>query len=561
MPLLVIIERRNLSKELSHCKENSMKLNGKWNVLLAALIAFSVNAQQKDKTLVTIDGQEISVGRFMEVYEKNLSLVSSEEEKELAKNLDLYINYRLKVNQAFRLKLDTLKSYQREIESYKNQLYTPYLKDQKILDSLILEAYNRSKLEVKASHILVRLPQKPLPKDTLKSYEKIMKARQQILDGEDFEKVAKKVSEDRSAARNGGNLGYFSAFKMVKDFEDAAFQTQQGSVSMPFRTRFGYHILKVFDVRPSQGEVEVAHILITGDLTKGKKKIDSVYNLVKKGANFGDLAKVISNDIQTKKNGGRLPKFGSGRMIPEFEKAAFALDSSNTLSQPFKTRFGWHLIQLVKKYPITSLQASKPALQEKLKKSGRYSISRNLMIKKLRKRYTIKENKAAQSIFNSKKIRTLPKDSLQEMLFSINDRKFLQADFVAYLINRRHKPIVDLYQMYIDQEVLNYYKDDLVNTEPEFARTLSEYEEGLLLFELMQRKVWNKSTDSLGLTQFYELQKAKYKKPLDSIKGLVINDYQKQLESDWVTDLRKKSKVIINKRRFKKLQKAYAKKD
>ena len=329
---------------------------------------------------------------------------------------------------------------------------------------------------------------------------------------------------------------------------------------MPFRTRFGYHILKVFEKRPSLGERQVAHILITGDLKNGKRKIDSVYKAIQSGEKFEDIAKKVSNDITSKSKGGVLPRFGSGRMIPVFDKAAFSLKEINELSKPFQTRFGWHLIKLLNVYHLKSYKESYKDLQYKLKRSGRYSLSKKVMIEKLKRKYTIKENKEAQNIFSHKKLRSLPKDSLQSTLFSINDKIYKQEAFVKYLLNRRHKSVTNLYKQYLDERVLEFYKENLVNEEPEFAKTLKEYKEGILLFELIKKKVWDTSSDSTKLLNYYKEKKLNYKKPLDSIKGIVINDFQKELEAKWIADLRKKSKVSIKKGTLKKLKKAYAKK-
>lgn len=531
--------------------------------ILFGLVSISMTSQKDSKTLVEIDGEKISIAEFKSVYEKNLNLVESKDERELEKNLDLFINYKLKIKQAFELKLDTSKTYRREIESYKNQLYAPYLKDDKILDSLVKQAYERSKKEIKASHILVRLKSNATPKDTLDAHAKIMKARQRILKGESFAKVAKEISEDRSVLRNQGDLGYFTAFKMVKDFEDAAYKTEKGSISMPFRTQFGYHIMKVFDVRASLGERKVAHILITGDKKVGRQKIDSLLLLIKNGAKFEELAKKFSNDIASKAKGGVLPRFGTGRFVPAFENAAFSLKEKNQVSEPVESRVGWHIIKLLEVYSTPTLEEANADLRKKLKQNGSFNISRKAMLKKLRKTYKVEEIEKSKSIFKNKNIRGLKKDSLQSVLFRIEDKKFTQYDFVKYLLNRRHKTVDALYQMFLDEKVLEHYKENLINTEPEFARTLKEYEEGILLFELMKQKIWDKSSDSLSLSQFYESKKllSTYSKPLDSIKGIVINDFQKDLEKKWIADLRNESVITIHKRRFNRLKKFYATKE
>jgi len=525
--------------------------------LSVALDGFS---QKDSQVLVTIDGNEITVGEFKKVYEKNLSAIDTEEGKDVAKNLELYINYTLKVREAYKLNLDTLESYKREIETYKNQLISPYLQDKEFLENLIREAYERTKNEVRASHILIRFPKKYTPKDTLEAHRKIMSARKRIVSGEPFEKVAKEVSEDPSASTNGGDLGYFGAFKMLYEFEKVAYETKEGEVSMPFRTRYGYHILKNTGRRTSLGEVEVAHILITDTTTVGKKKIEDIYQKVQSGKSFKELAKEYSNDTSSKNRGGVLRKFGTGRMIKSFEKAAFSLEKVGDVSKPFRTSYGWHMVTLIKKYPVGSFEEMKKEIEEKVSQSGRARLSDKVVLDRLKNKYTIVEDPKGKLILNRQDIRAIPKDSLQNTLLVINDKSIRQFDFVSYIQNRRHLPVASLFQLFIDQEVLNYYKENLVNTEPAFAFTLKEYEDGLLLFELMQRKIWNPSNDSIALQDFYNQRKHQYQmKDLSSVRGQVINDFQNHLERKWTESLRSQVRIKINDKALKKIVKYYRK--
>ena len=540
-------------------------------VLLFVLsVSLSVFSQKKEKTLVTIDDEKTTISEFKRVYEKNLDAIDNEEAKSVTKNLELYINYKLKVKEAYRIKLDTMPSYKREMETYKNQLSAPYLKDTTFLQELVKDAYFRTKNEVKAKHILIRMPRDASPKDTLLAFNKIIKLRDRIIKGEKFEEIAAQFSDDRSAKDdpktrrkgNGGNLGYFSAFSMVYPFEVAAYNTKVGDVSMPFKTQFGYHILKVDDVRESKGEIEAAHILVRDTSVNGKIKIDSVfYKLIKK-EKFEDLAKRYSEDPGSKNNGGKLGKFSAGRMVKPFSDAAFALESENEFSKPFKTRFGWHIVKLIKKHPIKSFEEMKKDLTSKVKKSSRMQLSEKAVLNKLKKEYTITEYEKAKKILDNKKLRALPKDSLKSTIFSINDKNISQEKFIKYIRNRRHLPVFKLFEMFKDDQIIIYFKENLVNTEPEYAYTLKEYEDGLLLFELMQQKIWNKSTtDTLGLKTYFKNHSANYNSTkLDSIKGKVINDYQNFLEENWIADLRKKSKIKVSKRQLKKLIKFYGKK-
>ena len=543
----------------------------KKSILLFMLIAHVVLfSQKKSKTLVTINDSKITVADFKKVYEKNLAAIDNEESKNVPYNLDLFINYTLKVKEAYQLKLDTLPSYIKEIETYRNQLSAPYLQDKSFTENLIKEAYFRTKNEIKAKHILIRTKKNATPADTLAAYNKILKIRNRILAGEDFEKVAAATSDDDSARDNPqrkfkgnkGNLGYFSAFKMVYPFEEAAYKTPVGEVSMPFKTRFGYHILKVDNIRVSKGEVEVAHILVTDLAPTGKTEIDEVYAKLIEGKSFDSLAKRYSNDNSSKDKGGKLTKFGTGRMVPSFEKAAFSLRDIGDFSKPFKTRFGWHILRLLKKHPLKSFEEMKATITERLKRSGRMKLSDDAVLNKLKKNYRITEHESAKLILNRKDIRTISKDSLQNILFSINERNFTQAAFVSSIANKKRQPIAALFELYKNEEIVKYFKENLVNTAPEYATILKEYEDGLLLFELMQQKIWHKSSkDTLGLKQFFVENKKNYAvEDLSEIKGQVINDYQNFLEQNWIADLRKKNSIKINKRQLKKLIKFYEKK-
>lgn len=534
----------------------------KKRILVFAFIAMSLHvfSQKDNETIVTINGEKVSVADFKKVYEKNLSAIDNEEGKDVAKNLDLFINYKLKVREAYQNKLDTLKSYKREIQTYRNQLTAPYLQDKEYLEELIKEAYDRTKTEVRASHILIRLPRAFTPTDTLKAYNKIREIRDRILKGESFEKVARETSEDPSAKDNAGDLGYFYAFRMLYDFEDVAYNTKEGEVSLPFKTRFGYHIVKRTGTRPSQGERQVAHILISDTSAVGKKRIDEVYGKLQKGGEFKVLAKQYSNDRNSKEKGGVLSKFGSGRMVKPFETAAFSLNKVGDYSKPFRTNFGWHIVKLIKEFPVLSFEEMKPEISNRVKRNGRAKLSDKAVLDRLKSEYSIVEVEKAKEILNRKDIRAIPTDSLQSTILKINEKELKQKDFVSYILNRRHLPIDVLFKNFINQEVLTYFKDNLRNTNAEFASTLQEYEDGLLLFELMQKKIWDKSNDTIALKGYFDKNQANYKvKDLSKIKGKVMSDYQNALENNWIQELRSKSSVKINKRVLKKLIKYYRK--
>ena len=533
------------------------------------LVSLSVSSQNK-KTLVTINKEVTTVADFKRIYEKNLDAIDSEEAKSVENNLALYINYKLKVAEAYQLKFDTLPSYQKEIAMYREQLMAPYLQDTTFIADLVKEIYFRTKNEVKAKHILVRTPKDAAPKDTLIAYTKIAAIRDRILNGEDFEKVAAATSEDKSARDdlrsgrkgNNGNLGYFSAFKMLASFEDVAYATKVGAVSNPFRTQYGYHILAVDDFRVSKGALEVAHILITDTTAVGKSKIDEVYSKIQENEAFEKLAATYSQDGGSKAKGGKLNKFGTGRMVKPFEDAAFSLQEEGAVSTPFRTRFGWHIVKLLTKHPVKPFLELREELTEKIKRSPRMQMSETAVLNKLKAAYTIIDNEAAKDILEATNMRTLPKDSLQKVLFSINGTGIKQEVFVSYAQDKKNTPVYVLFDNFKNEQILAHYKENLVYTEPAYAHTLKEYEDGLLLFELMQEKIWNVSSkDTLALKTYFTENKEKYKAAtLSDVKGEVMNDYQSFLEKNWISELRGKSEVKVRKRQLKRLIKFYGNK-
>ncbi len=533
-------------------------------VLCCSSILFS---QKKSKVLLTIDGEKITISDFKRVYEKNLDAIETDEAKDVEKNLELYINYKLKVKEAYSMKLDTLSSYKKEMETYQNQLSAPYMQDTVFINKLVKVAYFRTKNEIKAKHILVKTPKLATPKDTLLAYKKITEIRKRVLNGEDFEKVANEVSEDPSARNNAksgrkgnnGNLGYFSAFRMLYRFEDAAYTTNKGEVSEPFRTRYGYHILKVDTLRVSKGEVEVAHILLKDKGVKGEALINVVYKKLESDEQFKSLARKYSDDIGTKSKGGKLKKFGTGVMVKSFEDVAFGLQKEGEYSKPFKTRFGWHILQLTKKHPVLPFEDLERELKTKVRSGDRAKLSKDAVTNKLKKKYSIFESKEAKKIFYRKDFKTISKDSMQAVILSINDKNITQVAFFNFLKSKRNKPVFEVFNEFKDKEILAYYKENLEKTEPEFAHILQEYRDGLLLFELMQQKIWNKSSkDTLGLKNFFNANLSTYQpKELNKIKGEVMNDYQNFLDKNWIADLRRKSVIEIKNRQLKKLIKSY----
>ncbi|WP_369048939.1 peptidylprolyl isomerase [Tenacibaculum sp. UWU-22] len=525
-------------------------------LLVAFCIVNVLFAQKQNTVLLTINDKPITVSEFKYVYDKNKDIILDKASKNIDNYLTLFIDYKLKVAEAHELNLDKSKAYNDVIADYKKRLLTSYLQDKDYLDKLVKQAYFRIKNEVKAKHILVRFHDNMQPSDTLALYNKILGYRNRILAGESFEKVAKEVSEDPSAKVNGGDLGYFTAFEMVYPFENAAYQTKVGQVSMPFKTRFGYHIIKVNDMRPSKGEFQVAQILVSDKSNTGKAIIDSAYAALQAGEQFKSVVSKFSTDEGSISKGGILPRFRIGTMVKEFENAVLTLDKEGAYSKPFKTKYGWHIVKLVKNYPILSFDEMKDKLMHQVKNSDRSKLYRKEALKRLKKQYSIKVNKEALAEFKNP-YKTFLKDNLQATLLTINNKEIKQEAFYNYYKGSQ-KPIDYLFEKFKDNQILVYFENDLENTSPTYKHALQEFKDGLLLFDLMQKKVWNKALqDTKGLEDFFAKQ-AKFKgEKLADVKAEAVSEYQTYLEKEWVAALQKNAHITINKKALKKLKKQY----
>lgn len=349
-----------------------------------------------DPVLMTVDGQPVTRAEFEAIYKKNNKEASVTKEA-LDEYLQLFINYKLKVREAETLGMDTIGKFRSELDGYRKQLARPYLIDRELNDALMREAYDRSTQEVRASHILLQVAPEASPEDTLSAWRRITSLRERIMKGEDFATVAKGVggSEDPSAQKNGGDLGWFSALQMVYPFENAAYNTPEGTVSQPVRTRFGYHIVKVTGRRPARGQMKVAHIMLRStDQDSPEKQVNAEQRireirrqLASSAITFNEAALKYSEDESSSTKGGELPQFGTGKMIEEFEDAAFALKQPGEMSEPIKSRFGWHIIRCIESIPPPTFEQAKAELKTKIARDSRAEITRKAFMERLRKEY------------------------------------------------------------------------------------------------------------------------------------------------------------------------------
>jgi peptidyl-prolyl cis-trans isomerase SurA len=558
-------------------------------VLLTVVAISCLNAQTNDPALLTVAGEKVSKTDFLNVYKKNNIKGEVMDRKSLEEYLDLFINFKLKVKEAEEQKLDTFTSFKTELAGYRKQLAQPYMTDKVVDEDLIKEAFDRAQWDIRASHILIMVDKNAAPEDTLKAYNKVMDIRKLITgakdfvkmdtthynkktgvtesghaafekdkindsliivkfqgNGGDFAKVAMAYSEDRSARDridpgskanikgNGGDLGYFSVLDMIYPFENAAYNTKVGSVSMPVRTDYGYHLIKVVNRQPAMGKVVVAHIYVSvpkdakpEDLAGYKSKIDEAYSKLKAGAKYEDIVNEYSDDKGSAAKGGVLPGFGVNRMVPEFIDAISKLKNIGDYSDPVQTAYGWHIIKLIERKPIKSFEDEKAQLKARIIKDSRSDKSKESVIFRIKNENNFKEFPETLKDFYTVVDTTIfeakwdvaAADKLNKTMFVLGDQNFTQKDFAQSLASKQSKrPKINIknflnekFTQYIDDMCLNYEDSKLETKYPEFKSLMKEYRDGIMLFELTDKKVWSKAIqDTTGLKEFYEPNKTKY---------------------------------------------------
>ena len=643
--------------------------------LILSVLLFLVNSafsQQKKNILLTVAGKPVYTSEFKSVYTKNLDLVKDDSQKDVEAYLDLFIDYKIKIAEAYTQNLDKDETYTLEFNEYRDQLLRNYVYENKVTSELSLEAYNRGLSEVNANHILILSKFDDLPQDTLKAFTKIKAIYERAKAGEDFVALVKETSEEPNADKSGGKLGYFTAFSMVYPFETAAYNTEVGSVSEIVRTQFGYHIIKINDRRERGQQITASHIMVSdksADRTfVPEERINELYGLLLQGEDFAALAKQYSEDKNSAKNGGQLNRFRLGELrAPKFEEAAFSIEESGEFSKPIKSQFGWHIIKLIEKHPIPTYEQEKASIDKRLKNGVRSNIVASALNDQIKEKYGFKMGTnyepffimyVGDDIFKKKWKYDTIAELEDRVIFSIGKKEVHFNDFAQFIEERQKQKfkakdkaalIQDFYYEFETAELKNYFRDNLEFENDQYASTIDEYRNGLLIFDVMNKNIWMKAkTDTVGFQEYYESVKEKYLwndrvdailvkssteaaiiaarvllidsktneeiksdlntegkvnvilsegvfekgdrflpndfdmlegvskvyaskdgftvvkvrelipagiKPLDAIKGRVMSDYQSELESKWIEELRAKYNVQIHKRTLKRVKK------
>lgn len=525
--------------------------------VLATLTAFAAENTEDNRVLLTIDGEPATVGEFLYIYQKNNSASQAEDQRSLQDYLDLFVNYRLKVKAAQEAGIDTTEAFRKELAGYRNQTTPQYMVNKQVEEKIVQNAYGRMLTDRLVRHIAVQCNSHATPEEEAEALAKIQKAYQRVTTGlpvkvkgktkqgkvEDFAKVAAEVSEDPSVAENDGLVGWVTPFRYVYPFEEAAYTTEVGAVSNIFRTPFGYHILKVEAEQPHV-EIHAQHIMKMTPRGEdslslvAKQQIDSLYQLALSGADFEELARLNSEDRGSAQRGGDLGWFGKGRMVPEFEKAAFALQDEGDISAPVQSPYGWHIIKLLGRRGTPDLAEIRTDVLKQIRRSEYQKQIDEAFIQGLKETYSFSENPDALAPFYALAEKYDVRDSaflaeaaaFDGVLFAYADKQRTASDFAAFLaqntFSQQTAPkaiLAEKYNQFVEKCLREQEDSQLENKYPDFRNLMREYHDGTLLFEISLREVWQKAgQDTAGLNAFFLQHKQDYMWDEPRFKGYVV---------------------------------------
>ncbi|GGF51900.1 peptidyl-prolyl cis-trans isomerase [Echinicola rosea] len=526
---------------------NKMKTTYQCLWVLGLLVACSPNSKVSQSTppsdgpqyLLTVGNENVPAEEFMHMLSKNREFDQQEDKlskEEFEENFELFLNYKLKVKEAEALGMDESVEFLREFNAFKEDLKRPYSLETSLQEGEIRKAYSRMQDVVHAQHILLRFPGNSSREDSVAVFRMAVKLKERAEAGEVFSKLAEEYSQDPSVKNNQGDLGYFTSLQMVYPFEDAVYQLKPGQVSDPVLTDFGYHVIKLLDRKPNPGQVKVSHILIRTDPTdpisedRAKRRITDIYGaLQKEDTSWEEVCQLFSEDVGTKENGGELPWFGVGAFLKEFEDAAFGLTEIGEISSPVKTSYGYHIIRLEDEKPLAPYEELEESLKSKILRDSR-SVLINSQVTAIQKsRYNFVENGPLVAVAKEqvtgqpkglKDLREVytAQNLLDSTLFTIDGESKKVGDFVDFVEQdevvvkvERKEPFDAWFKKFVEISLDQAEEADLLANNDDFRLLVNEYREGILLFNLMNERVWQKALkDTAGLMEYFEGHRDQY---------------------------------------------------
>lgn len=503
--------------------------------IVLSLFSVTLVAGSFAQNVFTYGKNGVTRDEFVRAFNKN-PIAGTDRKKALKEYLDLFINFKLKVQAAYDAGLDKDATQQYELQNFRKQLADNIINDEANVQALVKQAFERSQKEIHLQQVFIEVTQNA---DTTEAYAKIQAAYKQLKQGKDFGSVTKEFSSDEATKISNGDLGFITAFTLPYEIENVVYSLKPNAFSAPVKTKAGYHIFKNAGEQKSSGSRRVAQILVAvppnateDDRNAAARKADSLYNLLKSGTEFGGLAVTVSNDLSSSNNRGELPEFTIGTYNADFEKIAFSLKNKGDISKPFQTEYGYHILKLLESKPAPA-DLNDPVtlatLQEKVIKDNRLELSKKELIQK--KLALIKYKPAAIKaddlyVFTDSAMQKNSAVAVKGInentpVFSFAKQNVKAGDWVKfvkssrntfYLTNKdRYK---QLYKDFVNSAADEYYRNNLDVYNSDYSKQVKEFKEANLLFGVMEKNVWGKAnTDTAGLLQYYNQHKSKYTWP------------------------------------------------
>jgi peptidyl-prolyl cis-trans isomerase SurA len=500
----------------------------------AVLLLIFITAKGNAQVLFTYGGKPVTKNEFLKAYNKNMEGKATE--ASYRSYLELFVRFKLKVQAARDKRLDTLSNQTAELQGFRNQVMEPYVRDEGSINELVKEAIVRSKKDIHIAHIFVPVRMDATAEDVKKAQDKINAAWAQLQKGQEFAKVATEFSEDPSVSVNKGDIGYITSFVLPYTLENAIYSTPVGKNAALIRSKVGYHIFHNLGERPGIGRMKAAQIMLAfppsaseEQKAEVKKRADSVYNLLTKGGDFKVLVAKFSNDNISWQAGGEMVEFGVGQYDLAFENAAFALKKDGEISAPVMTSYGYHIIKRLQLKPAvadTGNTQQKEDFKQRILQTDRMDVSKEFLYKKVMqltgfKKHPVNEKHLfiiMDSLLQKKSFPVFADINTKTPLVSFTKKTITVKDLQTHLEAirvyegiRAGKTDQDLLNDFYETTAFDYFRAHLEEYNKDFAYQLNEFREGNLLFEIMQRNIWDPaSTDSAGLKDYYNSHKDKY---------------------------------------------------
>jgi len=505
-------------------------------IILLLFLVFFIPVLPKAQTLFTYGNNAVNVKEFLRAYNKVNAAPAVNKEKSIREYLELFINSKLKIREAYEKGYDTLATFKDELYTLRNQVTENYMNDTASFNALLKEAFTRSQKDIRVEHIFIPYKTVNGVSDSAIAKLKIGEAQMQLRAGKSFEEVALKYSQDPSVSINRGDLGFITVFSLPYEFENIIYKTAPGIISAPYKSKSGYHIFKNLGERKALGKIKASQILLAippGSPDPVKEKIrllaDSIYGQLLKGADFAKMAGQFSNDYISAASNGQIPDFVTGTYDPVFEKVIFGLSKDGDISKPFFTSHGYHIVKRNGITPVaTSLnnKAATDELKSRLEKDLRMNVTKERMYNRIItaagfQKLPYQEQQLwlyADSVLDFKQPRVAFSINKETPLFKLGDKVKTVNDFLTYAMTNRQinggagvKSHAQVMEEFKRQAAFEYFRDHLEDYNADFRNQMNDFKEGNLFFDIMMKNIWAVAqNDTAGQREYFNRNKSKY---------------------------------------------------